>query len=61
MSYAVAMTMDNADLKKKKKKKKNNRGALQILQLAYKNGGFKTLYRDSICLFYATLSFFVGY
>ena len=44
-----------------KKKNKKKRGSLQILHSAYKNGGFKTLCRDSVCLCYATLPFFVGY
>ena len=39
-------------------KKKNEN--LLILLLAYKNGGLKTLCRDSICLCYATLPFSVG-
>ena len=40
------MNMDNADTSITWK----NWGSLQILLLAYKNGGFKTLCRDSICL-----------
>ena len=57
MSYAVTMNMDNTDTGSNEK----TRGPLQILHLAYKNGGFKTLCHDSICLCYATLPFFVGY
>ena len=34
---------------------------LQILHLAYKNEGFETLCCDSVCLYYETLTFFVGY
>ena len=61
MSYAVTMNMDNTDtsLTWKKKKKKKKRESLQILPLAYKNGGFKMLCRDSICLCFATLSFWL--
>ena len=57
MSYAVAMNMNNTDTSSSEK----YRGSLKILHLAYKNGGFKTLCRDSVCLCYATLPFFVGY
>ena len=56
-SIAVAMNMDNTDTSITWK----NRGSLQILLSAYKNRGFKTLCRDLICLYYATLHFFVGY
>ena len=54
----MAMNKDDTDTGITLKKKQDS---LQILHLAFKNGGFKTLYRDSICLFYATLPFFVGY
>ena len=58
MSYALAMNMDNTDTDITWKKKC---GSLQILHLAYKNGGFKTLCCDSICPSYATIPVFVGY
>ena len=57
MSYAVALNMDNTDTVSHE----NKQGSLQILYLAYENGGFKTLCRDSVCLCYAILPFFVGY
>ena len=57
MTYAVAMNMDNTDTGIAWK----NRGSLQILHLAYKNGGFKTMCREPVCLCYATLHFFVIY
>ena len=57
MSYAVALDMDNTDTGITWK----TRGSLQILHSAYKNGGSKTLCRDSIYLFYVALPFFVGY
>ena len=57
MSYAVAVNMDNSDTGSHEK----TRGSFQILHLAYKNGGLKTLCRDSVCLCNATLPFFVGY
>ena len=56
MSYAVAINMDNTVTGITLK----NGGSLQILHLAYKYEGFKTLCRDSGCLCYATLPFFVS-
>ena len=58
MSYAVAMNMDNTDTGSHEKK---TQGCLQILHLACKNEGFKTLCCDSVCLCNATLPFFVCY
>ena len=40
---------------------KKPKALFKILHLAYKNGGFKTLCCDPVCLCYATLPFFVGY
>ena len=58
MSYAVAMNVDNTHTGITWKK---SEAVFRYYIWHIKNRGFKTLCRDSICLCYATLSFFVGY